>query len=703
MRFFMRQYLLLLFFLFSSTAILAENDPNQWLANQKISFTENKGQIADKGKVRKDIFYVVQGKGVKVYFTKKGLIYNYIQTEETFFKKPKDKKEEEKIRKEHPEQIIRKGKAYGMELLFENASDKLAIKSEEETGETSNYYLSLCPDGITGVKNYQKIIYENIYENIDLVFYSNEQGLKYDFIVKPGGKVEDIKLRYKDIDKIKLLENGNLEISNPLGKLTENKPFSYQNNKKEIKSSYKLKGRTISFQIDNYDKSKNLIIDPSIVWSTYYEGNFADHAYAVATDKDGNVYLAGTTMSPKDLSFSGFQNVFGGIQDAFLVKFNSTGQRLWATYYGGDGSDFGYSVATDAKGNVFITGTTFSKTNIAFKGFQNNFGGGNCDAFLVKFNSSGQRLWATYYGGDASDDGRNVTVDSKDNIFIAGDTHSSAAIAVKGFQNNLEGGGDVYLAKFDTDGKQLWSTYYGGSDFNEKGKAVVVDLYDNVYLLGNTSSPSNISFKGFQNNYSGEIDAFLVKFSSNGERLWATYFGGSALDNGETVATDKNGNVYIAGFTLNLNGLAYQGFQNNSAGNKDAFLVKFSSDGERIWATYFGGSADDMGNSLVVDKTGNIYMSGTTYSSSGIAFQGFQNNYGGTGDSFVVKFNSVGQRVWSTYFGGESLDYNYSITAFKDDIYLAGETTSKKQIAFNKPQSKYTNFKFAAFLLKFKN
>jgi uncharacterized repeat protein (TIGR01451 family) len=678
----MRQYLLLLLFLFSFTAILAENDPNQWLANQKISFTENKGQIADKGKVRKDIFYVVQGKGVKVYFTKKGLIYNYIQTEETFFKKPKDKHEEDKIRKEHPEQIIRKGKAFGMELLFENASDKLIIKSEEETGETSNYYLPHCPDGVTGVKNYQKITYENIYENIDLVFYSNEQGLKYDFIVKPGGKVEDIKLRYKDIDKIKLLNNGNLEITNPLGKLTENKPFSYQNNKQEVKSNYILKGRTISFQVDNYDKTKNLIIDPSIVWSTYYGGTGFESGNTVATDKDGNVYLSGITESTANIASSGFQNTFGGIQDAFLVKFSSSGQRLWATYYGGTGYEFGFAMdlATDASGNIYLAGTTESTTGIASGGLQNTLGGSQ-DAFLVKFNGLGQRLWATYYGGNKSEYGYAVVTDKDGNVYLAGKAGSTTGIASGGFQNTHGGGySDAFLIKYNADGQGLWATYYGGSN-DEWASALSTDNDGNIYLAGNTYSTTGIASGGFQNTYAGN-NAFLVKFNGSGQRLWATYYGGFTNAHNSFVSTDKDGNVYLAGRTISTTGIASGGFQNTFGGDADAFLVKFNSLGQRLWATYYGGSGDDIGTAIITDKDGNVYLAGDTNSSNSIASGGFQNTFGGYNDAFLVKFNSLGKRLWATYYGGRDDDRASDLSIDNDgNVYLAGTTESTTGIA----------------------
>ena len=620
-----------LFFVFSlafSCSLWADPDPKQWLAKQQVSFTENKGQIADKGKIRKDIFFIAQSKGVKIYFTRTGLIYNYIQTEETFFKKPDSETEKDKIRKEHPEQVHRKSKAYGMELLFVNASEKVIIKSEDETGETSNYYLPQCPDGITNVKSYRKITYQNLYPNIDLVFYSSEQGMKYDFIIKPGGNIADIQLKYKDVQHLKLLKDGSLEIKNPLGTLTEGKPFTYQNDKQEVKSSYKVKGKTVSFEVQHYDKTKNLIIDPSIVWATYYGGSGDDYGYSVTADKDGNVYLAGATGSSSGIASGGFQNKFGGgLYDAFLVKFNSTGERLWATYFGGSGDDLSNAVTADNDGNVYLAGYTYSSIGIALGGFQNTLGG-NSDAILVKFSSSGQRVWATYYGGGGEDDGEAVSTDKDGNVYLAGYTIGSTGIASGGFQNTLGGNSDAILVKFSSSGQRVWATYYGegGEDY---GGAVVTDKNGNIYLAGSTNSSSGIASGGFQNTLGsyGISDAYLVKFSSLGQRVWATYFGGSGYDNGSTVATDKDGNVYMAGYTDSSNGIAAGGFQNTlgSYGKGDAYLTKIS---EVVPANYISGTIYNDINANCIKDTNEEPLSGLVIKAEPDGYFGISDSLG---------------------------------------------------------------------------
>ena len=492
-------YFSFLLIFISLSKVFADTDPQSFLKGQKLSFRENKGQIADKGKARKDIFFEAQGNGVKVYFTAKGLIYNYIQHEEIWFNKPASKIEQDKIRKEHPENIKHKSRAYGLQLLFEGSNPNVKIRSEEETGEEANFYLAHCPDGVIGVKSFKKIIYENIYPNIDLIFYSADQGMKYDFVVKPGGKVEDIKLKYKDVKKLKLLADGSLEIKNPLGKLTENKPFTYQGaDKKEICSNYHLKGKTVSFEVEGYNKTKDLVIDPSIVWASYYGGAGYDWGSDIKTDAVGNIYMSGSTDA-QNLSMNGFQKKSGGgITDAFIIKFNSSGEKIWSSYYGGNDSDDGNALSIDKLGNVYLAITTKSRFGITSK--QDTWLPGAEYAFIVKFDQTGKRIWANYFGGDNVTIAKDIVVDYDDNIYLGGYTSSETGISVNGFQNTIGSktpSYDAFIAKLSPTGDIIWSSYYGGKK-DDEGWSLTIDKNNNVFLAGSTFSKDNISFKGFK-------------------------------------------------------------------------------------------------------------------------------------------------------------------------------------------------------------
>lgn len=385
--------------------------------------------------------------------------------------------------------------------------------------------------------------------------------------------------------------------------------------------------------LSKFDPNGNLI------WSTYYGGPGGELGMFLATDGNSCVYLLGNTISTTGIASGGFQNSIGGSQDAFLVKFDLNGNRIWATYYGGPSTEVAQEIAVDNSGNVLLSGVTQSSSGIASGGYQNTYGGGIQDAFLVKFNSNGTRLWATYFGGTQNDAGYSVAFDISGNIYFAGGT-SSSGICFGGFDNTLSGTSDAFLVKFNSNGGHLWSTYYGGTN-SETGMDLAVDLNNDIYFSGNTNSSSGIAASGFQNTLVGSYDGFLVKFNSSGNRLWATYYGGIDTESNLYVTTDNLGKVYVSGYTASTGSIASGGFSNTFNGVIDAFLVRFSSSGARESATYFGGSNNDQPGRPSVDQNGSLYLSGYTESTSNISSGGYQNSFGGgTNDAFLVKFNT---------------------------------------------------------------
>ncbi len=456
------------------------------------------------------------------------------------------------------------------------------------------------------------------------------------------------------------------------------------------------------------------------VWGTYYGGNGVDYsssggefgnASSVATDAAGNVYMAGSTTSPNNMAFGGFQNTWAALQysNAFLVKFDANGNRLWATYYGGTISTSGSGVATDAAGNVYLAGNTQDTSGIASGGFQNKYGGGSQNAYLVKFDQDGNRIWATYYGGAIGTGGvwsvgvAKVATDALGNVYLAGGTQDTAGIASGGFQNNFIGtggffGGDAFLVKFDANGNRIWGTYYGAG--NTGAASVATDGTGNVYIAGTTIDLTNIAWHGFQNTFQnggGEGAAFLAKFDANGNRIWGTYYGDldATTNAGACVAADVDGNIYLAGSTSSTTGIASGGFQNSYGTSwHDAFLVKFDGDCHRLWATYYGGAGkpsaaagnNTEASSVVTDAKGNVWLAGLTVDSDSIAFGGFQNTYFTSNGYyqqskeftiFLVKFDANGIRQCATYCG-QSVGGSYSTGGVALDnagnIYVGGDT-----------------------------
>jgi hypothetical protein len=435
-------------------------------------------------------------------------------------------------------------------------------------------------------------------------------------------------------------------------------------------------------------------------WGTYYTATQEvwpfgeDLAKSCITDASGNVYMVGYTSSAagsnllatsgahQSLHAGGPTSNGSGSFDAYLVKFNSSGVRQWATYYGGSGNDFGFSCATDASGNVFMIGITSSTSGIATAGAHETAVN---NGFLVKFNSSGVRQWGTYFGGN----GKHCTTDASGNIYIVGGTDLTLGIATAGaHQTMLSGSGDAFLVKFNSSGVKQWGTYFGGISADD-GNSCTIDALGNIYMTGATFSSSGIATAGaHQTANAGYTDAFLVKFNSSGVRQWGTYYGGVGPDDGFSCTTDASGNVYMTGQAqqqMAASGIATPGSHQSAYGGgyNDAFLVKFDSNGFRQWGTYYGGSLGDSGNSCTIDAFGNIYMTGWTQSSTGIATAGaFKIVISGPNDVYLVKFNSSGVRQSGTYYGGGDIDIASSCaTDASGNIYMTGHTQSNSGIA----------------------
>jgi hypothetical protein len=432
-------------------------------------------------------------------------------------------------------------------------------------------------------------------------------------------------------------------------------------------------------------------------WGTYYTGtgqvwpNGEERGNSCITDAAGNVYMVGFTSSNSDIATAGAHQtvyaggpiVFGtGGYDAFLVKFNSSGVRQWATYYGGSQDDMGISCAVDASGNVYMIGSTSSTSGIATAGAHETTIN---DGFLVKFNSNGVRQWGTYFEGN----GNACTTDASGNIYIVGLTNSTSGIATAGaHQTVMSGSGDAFLVKFNSSGVKQWGTYFGGASSGasgmEKGLSCATDALGNVYMTGHTPSTSGIATAGaHQTIYGGSsTDAFLVKFNSSGVIQWGTYYGGEGVDIGYSCATDASGNVYMAGDAQQQNlpasGISTIGAHQSAYGGgySDGFLVKFDSNGLRQWGTYYGGSLLDVSFSCATDASGNVYMSGETQSPNGIATSGaHQTTVDG---AFLVSFNSSGVRQSGTYYGGIK---NVCTTDASGNVYMTGYTQSNSGIA----------------------
>ena len=576
-------------------------------------------------------------------------------------------------------------------LLGGNSAAKLT--GLERLLTTTNYFIGSDPrKWKTNVPSYAKVKYSGVYPGIDLVFYGNQNLLEYDFIVSPGTDPGVIALGFDGITGMRIDEKGDLILRTDAGEIRQSKPVVYQqidNAKRIIPASYLIKGkRQIAFQIANYDRSKPLVIDPTLAFSTYLGGSGMDRGDGIAVDSAGNAYITGGTPSTNfPVTPGAFQTVRAGLfdTDAFVTKMNSTGTALiYSTYFGGDNRDSGNDIALDGSGNAYITGLTDSSnlptTPGAFRtmpALTDEF-----DAFAMKLNATGTALvYSTYLGSII---GAGIAVDSAGNAYIAGQAAAAYPTTPGAFQTMSGGNSDAFVTKLNTTGTALvYSTFLGGSGF-DLATDIAIDSGGNAYVTGQAGAGFPVTPGAFQTSFNGvNNDAFVTKLNATGSALvYSTFLGGSGNDTGNGLAVNAAGNAYVTGTSDSVNFPFSPGaFQTMKAAGQDAFVTELSVAGSALaYSTYLGGDGNDFGLDVALDTAGNASVIGSTDSSNfPTTADAIQSDNGGGVDVFITRLNATGTGLlFSTYLGGSNTDGGLSIAVdLAGSIYVTGQTFSE--------------------------
>jgi hypothetical protein len=682
-------------------------------------FEENKGQVKNHNlQARPDVLFYGNSEGINYYIRDNGISYQLSRVDS--WKEEEDQLISRCIDNEVKSKVPDRVSAYRVDAEWINANTDFTVNKGKALNSYNNYYN--VADGMNPalfVKQYETITLKNVWNGIDVHYFGTDGLLETDYIVDPGADYRRIQIQYKGAE-LSTDAKGNLIIKTPLGEIREGVLKVYQNNER-IAAFWNIdNNNVVSFKIPHYNSDLAIRIDPvTQLWGTYYGGSDIDYGNDIATDVSGNVLVTGNTSSITSIATTGaHQSALVGINDAYLVKFDPDGIRLWATYYGGGASEQVNGIATDAFSNIVIVGLTQSTTDIATAGAHQTVYGGSTDAFIVKFNTSGIRLWGTYYGGNSYESGNSIATDVSGNILVTSRTNSTNAIASNGaYQTTIGGDADVFVVKFNSLGTRLWGTYYGGSGY-DYGIDVATDASGNVLVTGGTESKTAIASSGSHQTTHGdegetfviEWDAFVVKFNASGSRIWGTYYGGSDYDKGESITTDALGNVIITGATESISSIASStahqityGGGGDNGGFGDAFLAKFNASGTLVWGTYYGSSGSDIGHGIATDATGNVLITGQTNSPNDIASSGaYQTTIGGVADAFIVEFNPSGTRLWGTYYGGINEDNGYGITSdASGNILVTGFTSSESAIANNGAHQTSYGGGLDAFAVKF--
>lgn len=419
---------------------------------------------------------------------------------------------------------------------------------------------------------------------------------------------------------------------------------------------------------------------PNWQWAESASGTGSNFCSTVSVDANGNSYVIGTFMDSTIL-FGSTLLTSSGSSDIFVVKYNTSGNIVWAKSAGGTNFDKGQSISVDGSGNVYIVGIYYSPT-ISF-GTHTLTNANGADIFIVKYDSSGNVVWAKSAGGTDYDEVNSISTDGNGNVYLTGTfgDHSLVTISFGSVSLTNTGGWlDIYLAKYDTAGNIVWAKSAGGVGADH-GYTVTADLNGNTYLtgaFGGYASASPISFGNTVLTNVGGYDVFVTKYDGSGSVIWATSAGGIYDDAGNSITIDANGNSYITGsfdspnIVFGSTTLTNAGTTGTSDYNSDILIAKYDSSGNVLWAKTNGGTFYDYGKSITVDASGNSYVIGQ-FSSPTISFGSSTFINAGADDIFVAKYDALGNSLWAKSIGGTSYDYGNSITVDASGTYIAGK------------------------------
>jgi gliding motility-associated-like protein len=583
--------------------------------------------------------------------------------------------------------IIKHYHAY--KVHFKNANKGIDLKPEEQESDYCNYFIGNDPaKHASYVRKFQKVRYYNIYNNIDLLFRGGLHGVKYDFRVLPGGDPTQIKLVYEGVESLEII-NGDLVIYTSVNEVVELAPVVYQiidGDSINIACNYRLKNKELSFEIlEPYSYENELIIDPSLVFSTYTGSTGDNWGFTATWDYNDNVYSGGivfevgypTNTGAFQVNFAGGAppipenpSYYGNGCDVGIIKYNEDGtQRLFATYIGGsDGEEMPHSLVVNENNELLIMGTTgssdFPTTSNAY---DQTFNGGEyviydnviafpngTDIYVAKLSENGTQLLGSTYIGGSENDGFN-------------------------FKH--------YFGQVNPDYNINWvmmhgndSLYYNYAD-GARGE-IVVDDKGYIYVGTNTFSsdfPSGIN-QGFQPNTGGLQDGIIFKFKKDLTQLiWSSYLGGSEDDAIYSIDLGPNYDVFVAGGTVSNDFPTTLNAYNTSfnGGTTDGFVAHINQDGNNLIAsTYFGSNEYDQAYFVRTDNQNNVFICGQTEASGSTLIYNAPYNNPNSGQ-FIAKFlPGLSELEWSTVFGTGNGEPNISITAFAVDIcnriYLSG-------------------------------
>lgn len=686
-----KKYLLLIGFLASVSSVFAQQMASGF------EFVENKGQwdstVKFRGQTSVGAFFL-QANGFTV------LLHNPQELQELMHGR------HTKQSGQTNDNPVLHSHAYA--VRFEGSSQEAAIVPEKVQGAHNNYFIGNDPARwASDCKIYGAVTYKNVYPNIDIRYYSDKGQLKYDLVVHPGGEVSDIAMKVDGAGKL-AVKKGELLISTSVGEVKELVPSTYQisaQEQKQVDCRYEITGGDrVRFRVKNYDRRATLVIDPTLIFSTFTGSSSDNWGFSATPGPDGSTFVAGIVFGGGfPVTTGAFQTNFQGGStqriDIGIMKLSPDGSnRLYATYLGGSADEYPHSLISDAQGNLIVAGKTYSANYPTSPGGAVGAGGG-ADIIVTKLNAAGNAIIGSMRIGGSGNDGVNietqhqtgnhrsvslirfygdesrseVILDEGGYIYVASSTQSANFPVTPSVFQPAYGGGpqDGVLLKLNPSATALvFASFLGGS--KEDG-AFVLSLHPfnkTIYVAGGTASSDFPGDKTgvLQGAYQGGIaDGFIAVVSNDGSTLIkSTYQGTEQVDIIYGIQFDKKGFPYIMGTTRGSWPVVNAVFVN--AGAKQ-FVSKLLPDlSAYVYSTTFG-TSNPLPNispvAFLVDRCENVYVSGwggylftgsDPYGQAGtagmpITANAFKSTTDGFDFYFIVIKKNASQLLYATYFG----------------------------------------------------
>jgi hypothetical protein len=660
------------------------------LAALPLAFEANQGQTDPQVK------YVARGRGYTVFLTANDTVLAVHSSSPAV---------DTRVAQNHggAERATARDRSAAIHLRLDGGNLQSQIIAGHQLPGHSNYFIGADRrQWHANVPQYARVCYREAYPGVEMAFYGAQNQLEFDFIVAPGASPDPIRFDISGALRVVTDPSGNLILASSAGDVLLHQPVAYQQKdgvRQPVDARFVLRAKNqVSFELGNYDRSRELVIDPSVTYATYLGGTGEDDGNAIAVDGSGNAWVTGQTKSTDFPTKNPLYASNKGSFDVFVTELSPTGTLVYSTYVGGSSDDSGNAIAVNASGDVFVAGGTKSSDFPTQGAYQSSLKGAT-NAFVLELSSTGSTLmYSTFLGGTGNDVANGLALDSGGNAYVVGSTTSTDFPT----QNPLPSEtGDGFVTKLNSSGNTLvYSTYLGGGTGDFAG-AVAVDGTGIAYVTGGTKNPGFTTTSGvFQpmcgtdgTCNGGLYDAFVAVINPSGSGfVYSTFLGGESSDKGLGIAVDAAGDAYLTGLTSSLKFPLKSPLQPMFGGGNlpsDAFVTELNPTGTQlVYSTYLGGSGDDAGLAIAVDSNKNAYVTGVTGSTNFPTASPTQATKKGENDAFVSEISAGGSALtFSTYLGG-SLNEDTStsngggslagiaVDSAGANVYVTGSTNS---------------------------